>query len=132
MDEDLALVRQWLEVMPEGRFDALPGRIAEDFVLRLPFAPPGVPEAFHGRDVAARVLSGSAANRSPLAFENLKILRTEDPQLFVATANASAVMASGRPYANSYVIFVRLREGQVAEHTEYLNPLKVIEAMSAS
>jgi ketosteroid isomerase-like protein len=93
MDEDLALVRQWLEVMPEGRFDALP---------------------------------------SPLAFENLKILRTEDPQLFVATANASAVMASGRPYANSYVIFVRLRESQVAEHTEYLNPLKVIEAMSAS
>ena len=41
-------------------------------------------------------------------------------------------MASGRPYANSYVIFVRLREGQVAEHTEYLNPLKVIEAMSSS
>lgn len=131
MDDNLALVHAWLEVMPEGRFDELPGKIAEDFVLRLPFAPPGVPEAFHGRDAAAKVLSGSAAGRSALVFEDLKVLRTEDPELFVATATASAVMASGRPYANSYAIFVRLRGGQVAEHVEYLNPLKVIEAMAA-
>ncbi len=131
MDDDLALVRQWLEVMPEGRFDLLPGRIAEDFVLHLPFAPPGVPEEFRGREVAAKVLSSSAASRSPLAFENLQVLRTEDAELFVATASASAVMASGKLYANSYVIFVRLRDGQVIEHTEYLNPLKVIEAMGS-
>ena len=26
MTDDLELVRQWLEVMPEGRFDELPGR----------------------------------------------------------------------------------------------------------
>ncbi len=129
MDESLTLVHAWLEVMPEGRFDALAGKIAEDFVLRLPFAPPGVPEEFRGREHAAQVLSGSAANRSPLTFENLKVLRTEDPELFVATATASAVMAGGKHYANSYVIFVRLREGQVIEHIEYLNPLKVIEAM---
>ena len=129
MADNLALVHKWLKVMPEGRFDALPGRIAEDFVLRLPFAPPGVPEEFRGLEVAANVLSSSAANRSPLAFADLVILRTEDPQLFVATATASAVMASGKPYANSYVIFVRLRDGQVAEHTEYLNPLNVLAAM---
>ena len=128
--DDLALVHQWLEVMPEGRFDALPGQVADDFVLRLPFAPPGVPEEFWGRDHTAQLLADSAKGRSPLAFKDLVVLRTEDPQLFVATANASATMASGKPYANSYVIFVRLRDGKVAEHTEYLNPLKVIEAMS--
>ena len=129
MTDDLELVRQWLEVMPEGRFDLLPGKVADDFVLRLPFAPPGVPEEFRGRDVAAKVLAGSAANRSPLVFSDLQVLRTEDPELFVATANASTTMGNGKPYANSYVIFVRLRGGLVAEHTEYLNPLKVIEAM---
>lgn len=130
MADSMELVRQWLDVMPEGRFDELPGRVAEDFVLRLPFAPPGVPEEFRGRDVAAKVLSSSAANRTPLAFENLVVLRTEDPDLFVATADGSATMASGKPYTNSYVIFVRLCDGMVIEHVEYLNPLKVIAAMS--
>lgn len=130
MDDDLNLVRQWLEAMPEGAFDRLPGRIADDFVLRLPFAPPGVPEAFHGREAAQAVLAASAANRAPLVFRDLSVLRTEDPDLFVATAEASTTMAGGKPYANRYVIFVRLRDGRIAEHTEYLNPLKVMEAMS--
>lgn len=130
MTDKLALVHQWLEVMPEGRFDELPGKVADDFVLRLPFAPPGVPEEFRGREVAQAALSGSAKARAPLVFANLNVLRTEDPQLFVATAEASTTMGNGKPYANRYVIFVRLEGGQIAEHTEYLNPLKVIEAMS--
>lgn len=129
MTDNLALVHQWLKVMPEGRFDALPGKVAEQFVLRLPFAPPGVPEEFRGRAAAQAALSGSAKNRAPLVFTDLVVLRTEDPDLYVATANASTTMGNGKPYANSYVIFVRLEGGQIAEHTEYLNPLKVIEAM---
>ena len=128
MSDDLELARQWLEVMPEGRFDKLSGQISPDFVLRLPFAPPGVPTEFIGRDAAQRALSGSAKNRSPLVFEDVALLATQDPELFVATANAQATMASGRIYRNSYVIFVRIRDGIVVEHIEYMNPLNIIAA----
>ena len=127
--DDVALARKWLEVMPQGEFDQLPGQIAEDFVLRLPFAPPGVPSEFAGRDMAQRALSGSARNRSKLVLDNVVLLRTEDPELLVATATGGATMGNGKAYRNSYVIFVRIRDGVVIEHVEYLNPLKVIEAM---
>jgi ketosteroid isomerase-like protein len=127
-DDLIALTSAWLDVMPEGRFDDFPGRVADDFVLRLPFVPPGVPSEFKGREAAQAVLRGSAANRSPLVFTDKVMLRTEDPEVVVTTARAEAVMASGRPYRNSYVIFTRIRGGVVLEHTEYLNPLAIIEA----
>ena len=53
MADDLALLREWLEVMPEGRFGDFSGKIADDFALRLPFPPPGVPTEFVGRDTVA-------------------------------------------------------------------------------
>ena len=58
------------------------------------------------------------------------LLRTEDPELLVATADGMATMNSGKIYRNSYVIFVRIRGGQIIEHTEYLNPLKIMEAFA--
>ena len=130
MSDSLELARQWLEIMPEGQFDKLEGQISPDFVLRLPFAPPGVPSEFTGREVAQQALNGSARNRSPLVFENLVLLATQDSELFVATANGQATMASGRVYRNSYVIFVRIRDGMVIEHIEYMNPLNIIAAFA--
>ena len=128
MPEDLDLVRRWLEILPEGRFDELPGQIAPDFVLRLPFTPPGIPSEFTGRDATQLALSTSAKNRSPLVFDNVVTLGTDDPGLFVTTCTAKATMGNGKVHANSYVMFTRLSDGMVVEHIEYLNPLKVIEA----
>jgi ketosteroid isomerase-like protein len=94
----LALARKWLEILPEGEFDQLPGQIAEDFVLHLPYAPPGVPGAFVGRETARLALSNSAKGRSRLILEDLVLLRTEDPELLVATAKGSATMGNGKLY----------------------------------
>lgn len=121
-------VATWLEHMPQGDFDGYPGEVAADFVLRLPFMPPGLPTSFEGREAAQAVLQRSAQGRGPLVFRDKVILRTEDPELVVVTANAETTMANGKPYRNSYVIFVRIRDGVIVEHTEYLNPLAVMEA----
>lgn len=121
-------VARWLEVMPQGEFDSYEGGVAPDFVLRLPFMPEGLPIEFAGREVAQAALARSAEGRGPLVFSDKVMLRTEDPELVVVTANARTTMANGKPYANSYVIFVRVRDGMIVEHTEYLNPLAVMAA----
>ena len=124
----IVLASDWLDHMPQGDFEGFCGVVAEDFVLRLPFVPPGVPTEFRGRAAAQAVLKASAQGRGPLVFSDKVILRTEDPELIVCTANAETTMASGKPYRNSYVIFVRIRDGVVIEHVEYLNPLAVMAA----
>lgn len=129
MTDIVELMRAWMDCFGEGDFDSFPGTVSPDFVLRLPFVPAGVPTEFRGREVARAALAGSAQGRSRLCFSNVRILRTEDPELVIATADGEATMAGGKPYRNSYCILTRFRGDEVVEHTEYLNPLAVMAAM---
>jgi ketosteroid isomerase-like protein len=93
----------------------------------LPFAPPGVASELRGRTHAIEALSGLWQAKKSFAWHDVVIRGTDDPELFVTTARSEAVLVSGQNYANSYVILTRLRDGKVAEHVEYFNPLPVIE-----
>ena len=128
MTDLIELTAEWLQVLPEGNFEAFSGDVSPDFVLRLPFVPEGVPNEFKGRDVAQAVLRASAQGRSPLVFTDKIIRRTEDPELALTTARAEAVMANGKPYRNEYIMLTRIRDGVVLEHIEYLNPLAIMAA----
>lgn len=132
MTDIVTYAEEWLKILPDGDFDAFSGTVAEDFVLRLPFVPSGVPNEFRGRDIAQAALRGSAKSRSPLVFTDKIIRRTEDRDLVVTTARAEATMANGKPYRNEYVMLTRIRDGVVLEHTEYLNPLAIMDAMAES
>lgn len=129
MSDIVKLAQAWLEHFADGDFDGFPGRVSPDFVLRLPFMPAGVPTEFRGRETAQAALAGSAGGRSPIVFSNVTILRTEDPELVVTTADGEATMASGKVYRNSYVMLTRIHGDEVLEHVEYLNPLAVMESM---
>ena len=128
MTDLIKLTEEWLQVLPDGNFEAFSGDVSPDFVLRLPFVPDGVPSEFKGRDVAQAVLRASALGRSPLVFTDKVIRRTEDPELALTTARAEAVMGNGRPYRNEYIMLTRIRDGVVLEHVEYLNPLAIMAA----
>jgi ketosteroid isomerase-like protein len=129
MSDGLALLREFLEYLPEGRFDEFSGQIAEDFALRLPYPPPGVPGEFVGRKVVQERLASTAKGRSPIIFSDLILRRTDDPELYVTTGKGQATMNNGKDYRNNYVMFTRIRDGVVLEHIEYLNPLAVMGVM---
>jgi ketosteroid isomerase-like protein len=124
------LMRAWLEVFAEGEFDAFPGEVSPDFVLRLPFVPPGVASEIRGREAVQKALRETGKRRSRLVFQDVVVRRTEDPELLVTTARAEATMASGRVYRNEYIMLTRIRDGMVLEHVEYLNPLAVMESFA--
>jgi ketosteroid isomerase-like protein len=128
MTDIIELTAAWLDHFAEGEFDKFPGTISEDFVLRLPYVPPGVPTEIRGREKVRELLLETAKGRSRINFTDIKIMRTENPELVVTTGNGEAKMANGNIYRNSYVFFTKIRNGEVLEHTEYLNPLQVMEA----
>lgn len=129
MADALDLLREFLDILPEGRFDEFSGQIAEDFALRLPYPPPGVPGEFLGREVVRERLQSTAKGRSPIVFSDLVLRRTDNPELFVTTGKGQATMNNGKDYRNSYVMFTRIKDGVVLEHIEYLNPLAVMAVM---
>lgn len=128
MKDIIAYARAWIENFAEGDFSTFPGEVAEDFTLRLPFVPPGVPSEIKGRETVSELLKKTSRSRSKLVFRDLTIRKTDDPELVVSTCRGEATMANGKTYRNSYVMFTRIRDGKVLEHTEYLNPLAVMAA----
>lgn len=130
MSDIVELARAWLDTFAEGNFDAFPGKVSEDFVLRLPFVPPGIPTEIRGRETAREALVGSAQGRTKLIFKDIVIRRTDDPELVLTTAHAEAKMNNGNDYRNEYVMLTRIRDGVVLEHVEYLNPLAVMASFA--
>ena len=127
MTELKALARRWLDMVATGRFDVWPEIVDDEFVLRLPYAPPGVPEELRG--LAARdALVSSRADQDRFAWTDVVITATEDPELLVITARSEVALKSGGTYANRYVMLTRARGDKVVEHVEYFNPLPVLEA----
>jgi ketosteroid isomerase-like protein len=133
MTADLnSLVRDWLDIVAAGPAEAWSGRVSEELVIRLPFAPPGVAGELRGKAAAIAALTPMWEGLARFDWRDVVIRQTDDPELLVTTARSEALLRNGKVYANSYVILTRIRDGQVAEHVEYFNPLPVIEAFGAA
>jgi uncharacterized protein len=127
MTDAIDRIRDWLDLVAIGPGEAWPARAADDVVIRLPFAPPGVANELRGVTQAVAAMSAIWRAKKSFTWHDVVIRKTEDPELFVTTARSEALLLSGQHYANSYVIFTRIRDGKVVEHVEYFNPLPVIE-----
>ena len=125
------LIREWFDITANGPAEAWHERAAEDIVIRLPFAPPGVAMELRGLTQAVDAMSAIWAAKSTFTWHDVVIRKTEDPELYVSTARSEVRLLSGQYYANTYVMLTRLRHGKVIEHVEYFNPLPVIEVFGS-
>lgn len=128
MTDKIALMREWLVMVATGPAEAWQGKVADNVVIRLPFAPPGVENEIRGIDKAIASLAMVWSSKLRFDWHDVVIRRTEDPELLLTTARSEVDLVSGRHYANSYVMLTRIRDGKIVEHAEYFNPLPVIEA----
>jgi ketosteroid isomerase-like protein len=131
MTDAVQLVREWLTVVASGPAEAWVSKAAKDIVIRLPFAPPGVPVELRGSE-AIDSLRPTWQATMQFRWHEVLIRKTEDRELFLTTARSEVTLQSGQRYANSYIMLTRLRQGLVLEHVEYFNPLPVMAAFQLS
>jgi ketosteroid isomerase-like protein len=125
------LIKKWFDITANGPAEAWHELAAEDLVLRLPFAPPGVANELRGRKQAIDAMGSIWAVKKSFVWHDVVIRATEDPELFVSTGRSEVLLLSGQHYANNYIMLTRLRHGKVIEHVEYFNPLPVIEVFGS-
>lgn len=118
-----ALVRQgWLDNEPGVGGDLL----ADDAVVEFPFAPPGRPGRFDGRD---EFLAFARPQRAalPVRFEAVRdvvVHDTADPEVIVVEYVIAGVLTTtGQPAAAPFVSVLRIRDGKIVHWREYQNPL---------
>lgn len=131
MSDDIKLVQQSLDLIASGPAEAWAGKIAEDVVIRFPFAPPPVNRELRSYQAALDALSAHWQSMQGFAWRDVVTVATSDPELFLTTAKSSAATVTGYQYANSYVILVRVRGGKVVSYDEYFDPAPVVEMMQS-
>jgi ketosteroid isomerase-like protein len=105
---------------------------AEDVVVELPFARPGMPRRFEGR---AAFSSFASAGRVALpmrleGFRNVVIHDTADPEVIIAEYDlAGTVTTTNRQASESFVLVLRVRDGRIVHLREYQNVLGMAAAL---
>ncbi|UUZ82402.1 nuclear transport factor 2 family protein [Paenibacillus sp. P26] len=101
---------------------------APDSVIEMPFAPPGVPRSFEGREHhRARFRLGGEWMRLHKA-ESVVIHETADPEVIIVEYDLHGeVLATGRPFIHSYIMVIRIQDGLIVSSRDYSNPLASAE-----
>lgn len=128
MSEAQDLAQRWLGALHALDIGAAVELLADDAVLEIPLAPPGLPDRFEGKAAIEAFLSSSQVF-SKLDFHDIAVHETSDPELVVVEFRSSGTFtATGLNYANRYALVVRARNGRIVLYREYFNPLALAGA----
>ena len=127
MTDNVARVRQWLEVLGRGEFEEWDDIVADDLMMHI-VAMPGDNHPVIGRDAnRARALQVWKSWRY-FAFHDVEAhAAADDPDVVFVIARAEAETVWGANYSNLYSLRLRLRDGLIHEHVEFFDPAVVMK-----
>jgi ketosteroid isomerase-like protein len=121
--------QQWLG----GAAEAMGSLLADDVVIETPYAPPGRPRRFQGRDEWLAFARAARAATPPLRFDecrNVVVHETTDPEVIVVEYELAGTVTTTNVHAAACFIGVlRVRDGRIAHWREYQNVLAIARAL---
>jgi ketosteroid isomerase-like protein len=126
--EDLA--KRWLGALHDLDIPSAVELLADNAVLEMPLAPPGLPDRFEGKAAIAAFL-GASQVFSRLEFHDVEVHATGDADVAIVEFRSTGTFkATGSDYANRYALVIRARAGRIALYREYFNPMALAGAFA--
>ncbi len=121
--------QQWLG-NPSAIMDDL---LADDAVVEAPFAPPGRPRRFQGRDEFRAFARAGWASLPPVRFDHFRevaVHETTDPEVIVVEYELGGIPTTTNHRASApFIGVLRVRDGQIVHWREYQNVLAIAHAL---
>ena len=122
--------RRFLELTEQSAYDQLADLYAEDAVIEIPFAPPGVPARSQGREVFRARFGAVRDLWTTDRADPVIVHETGDPETIVAEFTLHhRLVASGTTFAASFVMIMTVRDGLIVHSRDYGNPLSGAKAL---
>ncbi|MBW4558125.1 MAG: nuclear transport factor 2 family protein [Trichormus sp. ATA11-4-KO1] len=122
-------IRRYFQLLSQKCMDKWLKLWADDGVQDMPYSPAGFPKRVEGKAAVAKHYSALPTSVGRMVFSDLKIYPTTDPNtFFVEFRGEIEVLATKKPYNNTYAGLFQFRNGQVVLFREYYNPIVFIEA----
>ena len=133
MTEARQIVERVLEAGRRQDVAAFVGLMAPDAVLEWPFRPAGVPGRLRGRAEILEFMTRAA--KAPIKLEEYRDVvfhETTDPEVIIVEYEAYGhLTTTGRPFCQTIIAVIRVRDGLVVSYRDYLNPLALAAATGA-
>jgi ketosteroid isomerase-like protein len=102
---------------------------AADGVLDLPYAPDGFPGYHAGRAAIAEFLLRFPHYYRRIRYLDRRITPLADGSGAVGEYRGEWETVKGRPYNNTYIALVRVRDGKISHFREFFHPLVWLESL---
>lgn len=127
-----AVVERFMAAMSTLDTEAMLAETADDIVVRLPAAPPGLPREAVGKAAFREFLSGVGLLWTSWSMPHRAVHPlADDPGRAVVEYTSDSTNSDGSPYRNTYLSMARVRDGRLAEFTEFFDPEQVARAVAA-
>lgn len=132
MSEERDVALRYLEAFSRLDVDGMIAEVDDDIVLELPVAPDGYPRRVEGRKDYENLLRPAMTSLwSEFQLTRIEVRAEADPERVVAEYTSKGTIAStGKPYANTYVNLLRVRNGKITETKEFFDPTALTRAVS--
>ena len=127
--EQVQLVEAYFDAGEALDVDRIVAFFAEDALFELPFAPAGFPGYHEGRDAIAAFLQQFPKYYRRIRLLDRRITPLGDGSGVVAEYRGEWETSKGRPYNNTYIALIRIREGRITHMREFFNPLVWLESV---
>ena len=126
----LALLHKYQSLILEKKFDEWIELWADDGVCEFPFAPEGHARRLVGKAEILDYMTSYPGQFEISGVREMRVHPTVDPNVAAVEASVEGTaVQTGRPYHQSYVVFLEAANGKVARYREYWNPLVTMEAL---
>lgn len=126
-------VRDFLDLLSKKRMDAWLELWDENGVQDMPYSPPNFPKRVEGKTAIARHYSALPSNVGRMVFPDLTIYPMLEPNtLYAEYRGEIEVLATKKPYNNTYAGLFQFRNGKILLFREYYNPMVFVEAWGDS
>ena len=131
MSKATETMKVYLDAIQALDIDKVVDMFADDVSQGVPFAPEGTPDMIEGKEAVSANFRGLPMMFKKLAYSDVEIVETTDPDFAVGFAHADGELPTGDSYVQTYVFYMRLdAAGKIREYREYMNPVALGQALA--
>ncbi|ADO56429.1 MULTISPECIES: nuclear transport factor 2 family protein [Paenibacillus] len=104
----------------------------DNAVFEFPYAPKHFVQVLQGKAAIYEYIKEFPSILRIQHFSSPTIHTTTDPSLFVAEfASEAQAVSTGKPYNQTYISVIKLKNGKISHYKDYWNPLVALEALES-
>jgi ketosteroid isomerase-like protein len=121
-EHTLQMINDLQRVIMEKRLDDWIELFDDDAVFEWPFAPNGRRQTYRGKAAILAAMTPAIARAEFLSLQYFKVHPLLDPNgVIIEMGTKARFVATDRPYNQTYMFYIELRNGKIWRYREYWN-----------